>query len=69
MEGVNPKKWDVRKLQESKEIKQIYQRKIEERIGQNREEDNVQEKWKRIEKVIKEVADEAVGKEGNQRNK
>jgi hypothetical protein len=36
-EGVNPKKWDVRKLQESKEIKQENQRKIEERIRENRE--------------------------------
>jgi hypothetical protein len=69
MEGVNPKKWDVRKLQGSKEIKQVYHRKIEERIGENREEGNVQEKWKRIEKVINEVADEAVGKEENQSNK
>jgi hypothetical protein len=32
MEGVKPKKWDVQKLQENKEIKQKYQRKIEEKI-------------------------------------
>jgi hypothetical protein len=65
MDGVNPKKWDVRKLQESKEIKQEYQRKIEESIGENREEGNEEENWKRIEKVIKEVADKTEGKEGN----
>jgi hypothetical protein len=53
MEGVNPKKWDVWKLQESKEIKQKYQRKTEDRIGENREERNLEENWKRIEKVIK----------------
>jgi hypothetical protein len=29
IEGVKPKKWDVQKLQENKEIKQKYQRKIE----------------------------------------
>jgi hypothetical protein len=50
MEGVNPKKWDVRKLQESKEIKEKYPRKIEEGIGENREEGNVEENSKRIEK-------------------
>jgi hypothetical protein len=63
MEGVNPKKWDVRKLQESKEIKQKYLKKIEERIGEYREEGNVEENWKRTEKVIKEVSDETAGKE------
>jgi predicted GTPase len=65
VERVNPKNWDIRKLQESKEVKQKYQRKIEERIGENREEGNVEENWKRIEKVIKEVADEKVGQEEN----
>jgi hypothetical protein len=34
------------------------------RIGENREEGNVEENWKRIGKVIKEVADETVSKEG-----
>jgi hypothetical protein len=29
MAGVNPKEWDVRNLQESKEIKQEYQKKLE----------------------------------------
>jgi hypothetical protein len=47
----------------------LYQRKIEARIGEKREKGNVEEIWKKIEKVIKEVADETVGKEGNQRNK
>jgi hypothetical protein len=69
MEGVKPKKWDVQTLQESKEIKQTYQRKIEEKIREYKEEANVEENWKRIEKVIKEAADETVGKEGNQHNK
>jgi hypothetical protein len=36
MEEVNPKKWDVRKLQESKEIKQEYQRKFEENRGKHK---------------------------------
>jgi hypothetical protein len=34
MERVKPKKWDVQKLQENKERKQKYQRKIEENIGE-----------------------------------
>jgi hypothetical protein len=37
MEGVKPKKWDVQKLQESKKIKQKYQRKIEEKIREYKE--------------------------------
>jgi hypothetical protein len=42
--GVNPKKWDVQKLQESKEIKQKYQRRIKEKVGENRGgEGNVEE--------------------------
>jgi hypothetical protein len=38
MEGVNPKKWDVRKLQASREPKQKYQRNIEKGTGENRAE-------------------------------
>jgi hypothetical protein len=53
------------KLQENKEIKT----KIEEKIREYKEEGTVEENWKRIEKVIKEAADETVGKEGNQHNK
>jgi hypothetical protein len=65
MKGVNPKKWDIWKPQESKEIKKKYQRRDEEKIGGNREggeEGNVEENWERIEKVTKEVAEEIVGK-------
>jgi hypothetical protein len=60
---------DVQKLQENKEMQQNYQRKIEEKIGEYKEEGNVEKNWKRIEKVIKEAADETVSKEGNQCNK
>jgi hemerythrin superfamily protein len=71
MEVVNAKKWDIQKLQESKEMKHKYQRTIQEKIGEIRggEEGNIQENWKRIEKLINDVAHEIVGKEGNQRNK
>jgi hypothetical protein len=51
MKAVNPKKRDVQKLQQSKEIKQKCQRRIEEKIGENREggdEENVEENWTRI---------------------
>jgi hypothetical protein len=51
MKTVNPKKRDVQKLQESKEIKQKCQRIIEEKIGENRKggnEENLGENWTRI---------------------
>jgi hypothetical protein len=38
-------------------------------VGDSGEEGNVEENWKRVEKVIKEVADETFGKEGNKCNK
>jgi hypothetical protein len=52
MEGVNPKKCDVRKLQESKEKNKNMRENLREN-RRNREEGNVEENWKRIEKVIK----------------
>jgi hypothetical protein len=61
--------WDVQKLQENKEIQQKYQRKIGEKRKEHKEEGNVEENWKRIEKVIKEAADETLDKERNQGNK
>jgi hypothetical protein len=66
-----PKKWDIQKLHEGKEIKQKYQRRIEEVIGENREGGgkNVKEIGKRMQKVIKEVADEIISKERNQLNR
>jgi hypothetical protein len=66
---VKPKKWDVQKLQENKEIQQNYQTKIEEKIREYKEEGNVEGNWDRIEKIIKEAADETVSREGNQGNK
>jgi hypothetical protein len=68
MERVKRSKWDVQSLQENKEIQQKYQRKIEEKIREYKE-GNVEENWKRIEKVIKEAADETASKDGNQGNK
>jgi predicted GTPase len=38
VERVKPKKWDVQSLQENKEIKQKYQRKIEAKIREYKEE-------------------------------
>jgi hypothetical protein len=43
--------------------------KISQKIREYKEEGNVEENWKLIEKVIKEAADETVSKEGNQHNK
>jgi hypothetical protein len=39
MKGVNQKKWHIQELQESKEIKQKYQRRIEEKIQEEEEEE------------------------------
>jgi hypothetical protein len=52
-----------------KKTKQEYQRKIEEKIIEYKEEGNIEENWKRTENAIKKVADEAVGKEEKQHNK
>jgi hypothetical protein len=51
-ERANPQKWDIQKLQESREIK--------EKMGEAGEggEGNVEENWNRIEKVLKEVSEE-----------
>jgi hypothetical protein len=67
MDEMKPKKWDVQNLQESKKIKQAHQRKTEEKIREYKEEANIEENWKMVEKVIKEVSDETVDKDGNQR--
>jgi hypothetical protein len=69
MERAKLKKWDLHKLQEDKEIQQNYQRKIEVKIREYKEKGNVERNWKRIEKIIKEAADETVSREGNQGNK
>jgi hypothetical protein len=52
MKGASPQKWDIQKLQESREIKEKMREDGEGGEG------NVEENWNRIEKVLKEVAEE-----------
>jgi endonuclease/exonuclease/phosphatase family metal-dependent hydrolase len=68
MERVKPKKWDIQKLQEDKEIQQNYKKKIGEKIREYKE-GNVEENCERIEEIIKYAADETVCREGNQGNR
>jgi hypothetical protein len=50
MDKAKDREWDVQKLQGNKEIQQKYQRKIEEKRKEHKEEvGNLEENWKRIE--------------------